>query len=313
MVSGHTAHADEAAAAAMFDRGLAAMMAGELEKACPMLAESFRLDPRAGSLFTLAECEAKLGKSATAFVHYQDYLLRFDALSPREQARQGQRRELAVKQVEALKSMVAQLTLRLPTGAPSAGVVKRDGVVQGTPALGVALPIDPGLHSVVTDNGSGKTREVQLVLSPGEKKELTVEFAPPDVPRDSAAAAGEHSSVRTWPAWPIYASLGVGGVGVVVGSVFGVLTWSKKDTIDTHCPQHRCDPEGRRAVDSVATTSLVSNVAFGVGAAGLVTGAILWAVRPNGAPRAGADAALRFVPGVAPTLGGASLSLSRSF
>lgn len=306
MASGTTARADEAAAAAMFDRGLASMLAGELEKACPMLAESFRLDPRAGSLFTLAECEAKQGKSASALVHYQDYLVRYDGLSPREQARQGQRRELAVKQVESLKSSVAELTLRVPPSAPTTAIVKRDGVVQGPPALGVALPIDPGLHLIVTDNGTGKTRELQLVLSPGEKKEVTVEVAPADPVRDvepvRRAAPG--------PMWPIYTTVGVGAAGVIVGSVFGGLTWSKKDTIDAHCPQHRCDPEGRKAVDSVATTSLVASIGFGVGAAGLVTGAVLWAIRPGDRV---VDTSHVIVPAITPLPGGAGFSVARSF
>lgn len=311
MASASTARADEAAAAAMFDRGLAAMMAGELEKACPMLAESFRLDPRAGSLFTLAECEAKLGKSASALVHYQDYLVRFDGLSAREQARQGQRRELAVKQVEALKSTVAELTVRVPPNAPPTGVVKRDGAVQGPPALGVALPIDPGLHTVVTDNGAGKTREVQLVLSPGEKKEITVEFAPVDATREPDPGSGARRA-PPGPMWPIYTTVGVGAAGVIVGSVFGGLTYSKKDTIDTHCPQRRCDAEGRKAVDSAATTSLVSTIGFGVGAAGLVAGAILWAIRPSDRP-SGTDTSRATWPTLTPLPGGAGLSMTRTF
>src|ERR1700724_1365517 len=41
-------------AAALFDRGLADMQAHRYATACPELAESYRLDPHAGGLFTLA-------------------------------------------------------------------------------------------------------------------------------------------------------------------------------------------------------------------------------------------------------------------
>ena len=44
---------DVASAEALFDRGLAGMRAGNYEVGCPALSESYRLDPRPGTLFTL--------------------------------------------------------------------------------------------------------------------------------------------------------------------------------------------------------------------------------------------------------------------
>jgi hypothetical protein len=61
-----------AAAAAQFERGLAAMNGGRYEVACPALAESVRLEPRPGAIFTLAECEAQWGHHASADAHYAD-------------------------------------------------------------------------------------------------------------------------------------------------------------------------------------------------------------------------------------------------
>jgi hypothetical protein len=37
---------DDAAAGVLFDRGLSEMQAGRFDKACPLLAESHRLDPQ---------------------------------------------------------------------------------------------------------------------------------------------------------------------------------------------------------------------------------------------------------------------------
>src|SRR5690242_9942096 len=73
---------DEVTAAAQFDRGLAEMKAGHYDIACPALAESQRLDPRPGTLFTLAECESRAGRIATAVAHYEDYLARFAKMTP---------------------------------------------------------------------------------------------------------------------------------------------------------------------------------------------------------------------------------------
>src|SRR5438477_5379956 len=79
---------DLAAAEALFNKGLADMQAGHYDTGCPSIAESYRLDPRPGTLFTLAECEAKGGKLATAVARYEDYLQLFARLTPDQQAKQ---------------------------------------------------------------------------------------------------------------------------------------------------------------------------------------------------------------------------------
>ena len=56
---------DESPAETLFNQGLEAMEAGNYEKGCPAIAESQRLDPRPGTVFTLAECEAKRGRIAS--------------------------------------------------------------------------------------------------------------------------------------------------------------------------------------------------------------------------------------------------------
>ncbi len=61
-------------AAALFDQGLADMLAGKYDTGCPALEESYRLEPMAGALFTLAECEAQWGKSPAALEHYEQFV-----------------------------------------------------------------------------------------------------------------------------------------------------------------------------------------------------------------------------------------------
>src|SRR4051794_16280293 len=65
---------DIAAAEALFESGLADMQAGRYETGCKALAESQRIDPRGGTLFTLATCEARWGRIATAVTRFGDYL-----------------------------------------------------------------------------------------------------------------------------------------------------------------------------------------------------------------------------------------------
>ena len=79
---------DVATAEALFNKGMSEMNAGRYPTACPAIEESYRLDPRPGTLFTLAECAAKAGRVATAVSRYEDYLQLFARLAPKDQAKQ---------------------------------------------------------------------------------------------------------------------------------------------------------------------------------------------------------------------------------
>ena len=86
---------DKQPAEILFDQGLKDMLAGKYDTACPALAESFRLDPAPGALFTLAECEMSRGRLATAQTHYRDFLDRVDGMTEEGKERQQQRVEVA--------------------------------------------------------------------------------------------------------------------------------------------------------------------------------------------------------------------------
>src|SRR5262245_5559003 len=93
---------DTAAAEALFNRGMADMDTGHYNTACPAIAESQHLDPRPGTLFTLAVCETRWGRIATAVTRYGDYLSLYDRLTPEQQVRQAERAKEAKKQRETL-------------------------------------------------------------------------------------------------------------------------------------------------------------------------------------------------------------------
>ena len=145
VAQGAIARADETgSAAALFQNGLQAMQATHYPEACPKLAESYWLDPRPGVLFTLAECEAKWGRVASALAHYDDYLRLYASMPAGLQAVQRERSDIAHHQRAALADRVPTLALVLPPSAPAGVVVRRGGVALGAPSIGVALPVDPG-------------------------------------------------------------------------------------------------------------------------------------------------------------------------
>src|SRR5690349_330132 len=104
---------DVSTAKALFQKGVDDMTAGKFDSACPALQESYRLDPRPGTLFTLADCFAKGGKTASAVARYEDYLSAFGRMTPDEQAKQHGRDQSAREEHDKLKPHVPTLTVKL--------------------------------------------------------------------------------------------------------------------------------------------------------------------------------------------------------
>lgn len=272
---------DQAAAEALFNKGLSEMDAQKWDIACPAIAESLRLDPRPGTLFTLAECEAKAGKIASAVARYEDYLRLFAKMTADQKRNQRGRDKVATAASKELGPKVPTLTLRLPSDAPTDVRVERDGVELGRAALGVALPTDPGEHVIVVRSSSGADKTQRVTLAVGETRELTLEL-PAGPAREETRAAVAKSQPKS-PAPPAarasntwaWVSGGIGLAGIAVGGVTGGMVLGKKGTIDAHCDGTVCDRRGKDAADSAQSLALVSSIGFGVGIAGVATATVL--------------------------------------
>lgn len=282
---------DSAASEALFDKAVADLEARKYDSACPAFAESHRLDPRAGTVFALAECEAGWGRLASAVAHYSDYLALVSRMTGAEHARHLDRSKTAEQQVAALRPRVPQLSLVLPPSAPKGTIVKRDDVTLSEVSLGISLPIDPGSHTVTTQVPGGAERKQTVEIAAGERKrvELEIEPAGPGASPANAAAgqllAGPPDAPwgrdRTWA----YLAGGIGVAGLAVGSVTGLMTLSKKKVADDHCVGALCDQQGLDATEDGKRLGNISTVGFGIGIAGLAAGLVLWVTAPkNDAP-----------------------------
>lgn len=311
--SGAAAAQDVSAAKALFEKGVADLQAGKLDAACPAISESYRLDPRPGTLFTMAECFARAGKTASAVARYEDYLNMFARMTPAEQAKQRGRDQAAHEQHDKLKPHVPTLTLRLQDGAPPGTTVIRAGAALGNAALGLALPIDAGTHTLVTQAPGGPPTSETVTVADDDKKELTLRVkagdpapgpapAPPGalVPPGSAPVALPPPDTREpRGAGQRTAGFIVGGVGVaglIAGAVTGGLTLSKKSVITANCDLTTkvCkNSTGEDAVGAARTTGLGSTIGFIAGGVALATGAVLVITAPRAsvfAPRVSASA-----------------------
>ncbi len=269
----HAEGQEQAKAKTLFDHGLADMTAGRYETGCPALEESYKLDPRPGTLFTSAECEAKRGRIATAVELYDAYLAEYDRLSPQKQRQQGERMRIAREQRTSLARSVPEITLLLVPEAPSATVVTLDGREIAPAALGLGLPSDPGEHLVVVTEPGRPPLEVRIEVGAGEKKLVTL-------PRPSVPSAFTPKRI---------AGVALGGLGVVglaVGVGTGVATLSKKSIVRAHCDiptdPYGCDATGLAASSSGKSLATASTASFVVAGVALAAGVVLVLV---GAPK----------------------------
>ncbi len=304
------------AADALFEKAVAAMRQGKFDEACPAFAESQRLDPRPGTLFARAECEAKAGKPATATALFNDYLTAARELPASQLQKHKERMQLAEERKKALAPQIAWLTLSLAEGATAE--VSLDGTRLLGPSLGLSLPIDPGEHLIASKTADG-AREERVTLIKGERREITVALPPArrDEPEPAVASASASASSRAVTAPPrpsgamktsTLVAGGVGAAGLVVGVVAGALVFKQKSTVGAHCQGTRCDAAGKEAADAARPLATLSNVGFAVGVVGVAVAAF---THLGGGGDAGARGRVRLDAGA--TRGGAAATLSGSF
>lgn len=289
-------------AQALFDAGVADMEAGRFEKACPAIEASQRMDPRPGTLFTLAECEAQRGRVATAMRYYGEYLALYKNFTSQKKLEQKERATTSEAQMKSLELLAPKLTLILADGAGSEVIVKRDGEVVADLSLGAALSVDPGEHVVTTELPGEPPREHRITLSPGESKtlRLSVGVAAPASSATATSSATSTTSVHAAEAASALrrnmrigaVSAGAAGlVGVAVGVITGLLAIQERSVIERHCPLDKCDKTGLSALPRFDALTTASTIGFVAGGVGIGVSVVLLLVAPS-APAAS--------PGVGP-------------
>ncbi len=270
---------DVAAAADLYNRGVADFRAGRYDAACSEIGASYRLDPLPGALFTLATCETRLGHVASATAHYQDFLQLVATLPSDQQALQAERREVAAKERAALLAEVPTLKIQIQGHLPAGAVVRRDDAVLDTAALGADLPVDPGEHVIAVEVGGAVGTQQRIVVTRREHRTVPVE-APVESPGHGAAPKPSADRASSWsPGSPwtvgLVTAASFATAGLAGGSIAGALAVGEKNTVDRECNGAACSAAGKQAADTGRTEAVVSTIAFGVGAAGVAALAVV--------------------------------------
>lgn len=209
------------------------------------------------------------------------------------------------------ESLAGKLLPKIPTlrlsirGAPAGAPLELslDGEPLPASALDAPIKVDPGKHQVTASAPGVPKASAAITLGEGESSPLVLVLG--DEPRKGDDAHASESNTR---AVLIGVGLGALGTGLVAGSITGALSLTRTSSIKRQCATlTSCPPRLQGDIDAATTLANVSNVGFGVAAAGAVVAVIGLAIAPRSRPAP----ALRVL--VSPVAGGGTLGLGGRF
>jgi hypothetical protein len=294
-------------------------------QACPKFEESQKLDPGIGTLFNLADCFERVGRTASAWARF------LDVAAAAHASRQADRERVARERASKLEPTLPRLAIQVKGPAPQLRISK-DGAEVGAAEWGTPVPVDPGEH-VIEASAPGKiawrsstqvaASAIAIVTIPPLEDDRTAAAAPltatpVNVPlgdvqrpvvgsglgRERAESPSSGGAQRA--GGYVVGALGVGGLAT--GVVFSLQQASKNKEAEDQCPTGTC-PQAQidrhtATVAEVRKWRTASIVAYATGGAALVTGIVLVLTAPKGS----ATSSVHLVPLVGKTEGGAFLT-----
>jgi len=301
-------------AEALFVAGKALLERHEYVRACPLLKDSFDLDPGTGALLALAICLEGQGKLASAAAAYQTVAAR----AAEEQ--RADRVQVARERGAALKEQLSTITIVAPVDGslPDGFSIRRDGAPVEAAQLAVPLPFDGGEH-VIDASASGKkvwstriwlatagdrrivtipTLEDATAETPGLQMASSVHAAAPTMLATTKSpampAAGEadnpqslvHVSTtdRTTEQPHAGARLRLAGIGLMaagavtlgVGTFYGIRAMNQEEASQRGCTGNACTPQGKADRLAAISAGNSATVAFVAGGLLAATGGVLF-------------------------------------
>ena len=198
---------------------------------------------------------------------------------------------------QKVKDLLATPSILVLTSTPSGASVKVDGVVQTGQVTPLELPLARGPHDVELSLDGHLPIAEKIDVRIGSRHELHVGLQPAPPPPPPVAAAPPPKPLPPPPPPPddltaaLWITSIVGAAGLVTGTVLGFMVMSERSDFDEN-PTAKTADRGERM-------ALFADVAFGVGAMALVTGAVLYLTKDEPAPSSGSaapESAFRVTP-----------------
>lgn len=290
--SAHAQTAEEVAGArALAQQGLTAFSEQRWQDAIDMFSRAETIVHAAPHQIYIARAYERLGRLVDARELYLKIVreqLPPDAPPAFLSAQQDARTELA-----AVEPRLGSVTIELSGPGVESATVTADGKPVSKALVGVARPIDPGEHVFEASGPGGQAEPVRLIIPEGSSQVVRLAMVRTGPAAAPAAAEASPEPLLPLPASapeqearpniPMYAAFGVGGLGVIAGTVFLVIrsgqTSDADDRYDACARSLDCSPseiDDIKSLDSDgATSGTLAIVGYGIGAAGIGAGLAL--------------------------------------
>jgi len=264
-----------AAARTLGIQGVQLADAGKCPEAIEKLQRAESLHHAPTILGRLGECQVAVGQLVAGTENLNSVVR--EPLAPNAPKVFHDAQDRAQKVLAAATPKIAHLTINVVPPDAKATVT-----VGGKPIpaalIGAERPTDPGTLEVSAAADGYKPAGTSVTLAEGGHQEITLTLE-----KDPNAVASLPPLPAGGPPPPVappepgprksntfaYAALGVGGAGILIGSITGVLALSKA----SDCPNKVCST--RSDLDGAKGMATISTVSFGVGVVGVALGTIL--------------------------------------
>jgi len=273
---------ERSAAQALFERARQLMHEGDYVEACRKLGQSLKLERATGTLMNLGLCNEKLGRTASAWVDYNE------ALSLAVKNADAEREATARQRLREVEPHLRRISVEPPAGHQAGAWLVIDDIQLGGEAFGTALPLDTGPHHVRA--GAPKFSEVELNFALSEASPPVTHLSLPRLapvlepltaasPRPTRATPPDTGSDRLRLVL-LGSSLGVGVAGLATSGYFGWRAANSWQDRNRRCTAG-CDEGAVAAGQSAKSFAQASDVALGAGLVGLALGGYLFFSTPH--------------------------------
>ena len=277
----HAQDADIAQARQLGQQAQTAYDAGNYAESEKLWAAAAKLYAAAPTLtLGLARTQAKLGKYVAAQESYNRIIREWGSTASPPPAFKDAL-DAAKAEVGPVSAKVASVVVTVE--GPASPVVTIDGQAVPAAALGLKRPVDPGAHVVKASGEGFKPAEQPFKVAEGGSAEAKLKLekaadvavvTPPPAgtpTTEPPPEAGKKGGSKTLA----FVAFGVGGAGLVVGSITGLIAIGKHGDLKDRCPGGTCPAEAQSDVDSYQTMGTLSTVGFIVAGVGAVAGTVL--------------------------------------
>jgi len=274
-------------------QGLEAYDVGNYEEAADKLWRAFQVV----KLPTVALHTARALEKAGRLVEASEVYLQATRLpaTGEFQAEQEQAQQDAERERAALMPRLPRIVVSIEGADPEEVEVTVDGKEVSVALLGGGYVVNPGARRIEGKRGE-QVVTAEVEIGEGEKQPVTLRFgaevadasgatgdaAVTEATSDATADRASDGSLQRTLGW---AGIGVGGAGLLVGTITGIMAGAKKSDLDEGgCDGNECYADQRDDIDSYNSLRTLSTVGFVAGLVGGAAGVTLLLTAPKPEP-----------------------------